>query len=537
MMTVVDESEILQKTYPLHARLTPGWRVISASDSIELHAGPIVGKDLFSVFDRKKSLSDCPPDLAEQPIPDDEFFLALKTGGFAIRARLLKLDTVDQDSYFLVATPWLAWFVENDIPIEAETIGFSLLDTQSESQISMVVKDSTLKDMEKLTGSLVEQKKVAELANEAKTRFVKHVSHEIRTPLNGIISSVELLLPENDEDKRRKLLRMIDHSARSLNKLISNVLDFSKLEQGVFPSQSQVFSLNDCVTGLVSHHKEEAARFQIDLRLEIDPSVPDWISSNRDAIIQVLDSLVTNALRHSGSKVVELKLAADSVHGRSCVLKMSVSDYGKGIAEQNMDSIFEPFWTEISGQTDSHAMGLGLPIAMNLASSLAGELTVKSAVNQGAVFTFTCPVQLTPTPRAAGTVTEARPQRNPSFQGHILLVDDNQINLELARILFTKLGLGVTTAVNGKQAVEYEQQDDYDLIIMDIAMPVMNGTEAARLIRSRGRNRGVPMLAFTANVSTDDVETYLQSGFNDMLAKPARQDVIIRFCEQFLERG
>ena len=130
---------------------------------------------------------------------------------------------------------------------------------------------------------------------------------------------------------------------------------------------------------------------------------------------------------------------------------------------------------------------------------------------------------------------EARPQSHSSFAGEILLVDDNQINLELARILFTKLGLGVTTAVNGKQAVEYEQQDDYDLIVMDIAMPVMNGTEAARLIRSQGRNRGVPMLAFTANVSADDVDTYLEAGFNDMLAKPARQETIIRFCEQFLE--
>lgn len=180
-------------------------------------------------------------------------------------------------------------------------------------------------------------------------------------------------------------------------------------------------------------------------------------------------------------------------------------------------------------------MGLGLPIARNLASSLAGELTVQSAPNQGAVFTFTCTVQFAPTPRAAGVVMEARPQSHSSFAGEILLVDDNQINLELARILFTKLGLGVTTAVNGKQAVEYEQQDDYDLIVMDIAMPVMNGTEAARLIRSQGRNRGVPMLAFTANVSADDVDTYLEAGFNDMLAKPARQETIIRFCEQFLE--
>lgn len=529
--------QLLEKAYPLLVALDLYWRVKYVSEGLEQRVGEIVGKHLFSIFERKQSLvSSCSEKIDDEAL-QAEFFMVARNTVFAIRGKLIVSETTaEDDTFILLATPWLDWYKSNGSSVNFDSLHFSLLDMQLESQVSTMAKESMLREMEQLAASLSEQKKAAELANEAKTRFVKHVSHEIRTPLNGIITSVELLQDEDEKSRTKKLLHMIDHSARSLSRLVGDILDFSKLEQGVFPSQLQVFQVRDMVAELLTRHQSDADNRHITLTDTIDPEVPLWINANREALEKVLDNLIDNAIRHSGSSVVSLDISASPGEQRLCQMSFAVCDRGIGIPAEDIDSIFEPFWTSTPGISESHAMGLGLPIVRNLATSLGGTVSVDSEPGQGSTFRMDCPAELAAAPKSSGGSVAVGRQPQVAFQGEVLLVDDNQINLELARILLTKLGLSVSTAANGEQAVDYEKRVEFDLIVMDIAMPVMDGTEATRRIRNNGRNRGVPIIAFTANVSAGDVDSYLDAGFNDMLAKPARQEAIIKFCDQFLDR-
>ena len=524
-----------EKCYPVLACIDSAWRLTYASEMLTERAGPeLAGKKLFDIFKTEKSLPGLDLDAISEQITREELFLSTKDDAYALRGKLVLCDCPDSDTYYLVATPWLDWFKNKNIAVDPEKMGLALLDSQLEAQVSASVKDYLVKDIEDLSRNLSEQRRRAEAANDAKSRFVRHVSHEIRTPLNGIINSVELLLDEEDRGKQKNLLGMIDQSAKSLTRLVGDVLDFSKLEQGAFPVKSQVFNIKTMLSELFSAHETDAKSKGVNLHLQVNQNIPDWASADRVAIIKVLNSLIGNAILHSNSSRVDLEISPGETISRSLNLTFVVRDYGVGIPAEELGKVFEPFWTSYTEMTGQYAMGLGLSIARNIAKGLGGTIEVASEPGRGATFTFSCPIQIAQAPKSQVVNHSPRHITHPTFSGEVLLVDDNQINLELARILLTKLGLSVTTAANGKQAVEDEQRIAFDLIIMDIAMPVMNGVEATRKIRKEGRNRGVPIIAFTANVSSDDVDTYLDAGVNDMLAKPASQSAIIKFCERYL---
>ena len=524
-----------EKCYPVLACVDASWHLTYASQLVTERTGTeLAGKRLFDIFKSEKPLPGLDLEAVNDEVFDEELFLSTKDDAYALRGKLLRCDSPNAEAYFLVATPWLEWFRKNNKPIDAENMGLALLDNQLESQLSASMRDQLLADIEDLSKDLVEQRQQADASNEARMRFVTHVSHEIRTPLNGIINSVELMANEEDRNKQKKLLNMIEQSAKSLTRLVGDVLDFSELEQGTFPIKAQVFNSRALLDELFAAHSVEALRQDIQVRLQIAPETPEWVTADRAALTKVLNSLLENAILHSHSKVIELQVSPGATVNRALTLKLEVRDFGVGIQKEDIEKCFEPFWTGRKEMTGHYSMGLGLSIARNVAVGLGGSVTAVSEPGRGSTFTFACSVQIAPAPKSQTVNRSPRHAAHPVFKGEVLLVDDNQINLELARILQTKLGLGVTTAANGKQAVEDEQRIDFDLIIMDIAMPVMNGVEATRKIRKEGRNRGVPIIAFTANVSSEDVDTYLEAGINDMLAKPASQAAIIKFCERHL---
>ena len=257
-----------EKCYPVLACLDASWRLTYASQLLIERAGTeLAGKRLFDIFKSENTPPGLDPEAVNDEIFGEELFLSTKDDAYALRGKLLRCDSPDAEAYFLVATPWLEWFKKNKRPIDAENVGLALLDNQLESQISASMRDQLLADIEGLSKDLVEQRQQADASNEAQMRFVRHVSHEIRTPLNGIINSVELMMNEEDRNKQKKLLNMIEQSAKSLTRLVGDVLDFSKLEQESFPIKAQVFNTRALMDELFAAHGVEALRQDIQMRL------------------------------------------------------------------------------------------------------------------------------------------------------------------------------------------------------------------------------------------------------------------------------
>jgi signal transduction histidine kinase/ActR/RegA family two-component response regulator len=359
----------------------------------------------------------------------------------------------------------------------------------------------------------------AEVAARAKSDFLTVIGHEIRTPLNGVLGMAQAMAFEPLASAQRERLDVIRDSGVALLSLIDDVLDFSRMEAGEIRIAAVEFDLRAVLIGIHAASASEAERKCLDFQLAIDPAVARRYRGDGPRVRQMICHLVANALKFTRAGSVRLQL--DAQPGGVAV---SVHDTGIGMDAEVVSRLFESFQPGDSAINRSHGgSGLGLALCHHLCTAMNGDITVASTRGRGSVFTVRLPLS----PAQASPETAALQRSGPL---RILAAEDNPVNQQVLATLLAHLGLSPVIVADGAQALEAWRQADWDLILMDIQMPVMDGLSASREIRRRETETGrprTPILALTANAMRDQVDAYHAAGIDAVVAKP------ISVCDLF----
>ena len=377
-------------------------------------------------------------------------------------------------------------------------------------------------------------RQMADAANKAKGDFLATMSHEIRTPLSAIIGYNNLLSEAKLPEDQASYVETITIASKNLHNIINDILDSSKLEAGMLKLEEKDFSLEQLATNVVRLCGDRAASKGLELKLHFDKSIPDWVKGDQTRLSQVLINLLGNAIKFTEKGSVELiieELGRDKGHTS---LRFTVSDTGIGIREDKLTCIFERFsQAELSTTRKFGGTGLGLHISRSLIQLHKGELKVKSSLGAGSEFSFE--ISLPEGKKATETLikTESGNSSSPKpLEGiRILLAEDNDFNLILAETYLKRNGALVENAGDGKTAAEKAESQPFDVILMDIQMPVMDGKDATRRLRAAGIETAI--IACSAHALKSEQEECLALGMNAYITKPFEEPELISTIKQF----
>jgi len=380
---------------------------------------------------------------------------------------------------------------------------------------------------------LVQARLGADAAAQAKSQFLANMSHEIRTPLNGILGLSCLIEEESIPDDLRPMMNLIRASGEVLRRVLDDVLDFSKIDSGKLELVEEPFDLAACLRWSFQLFRDAAVEKDLECRLHFDDQLPAYVSGDAVRLRQVTGNLMSNAVKftHSGSIDMEAHLVeAAPPHGRH-VIRVLVRDTGIGIPEDRIGRLFQSFSQVDSATNRSYGgTGLGLAISRRLVEMMGGEIHVESTAGVGTTFEFTFTAGLADAPQSAAQQTFSR-----DFSGlRVLVAEDNRINQMVTTRMLQKMGCRVDLAVDGASAVRSVDTKAYDIVLMDLLMPEVDGTEAARRIRRMvGPQSSIPIVALTASASAEVRLQCLQAGMNDFLSKPMELDSLQRALERW----
>jgi signal transduction histidine kinase/CheY-like chemotaxis protein len=384
-------------------------------------------------------------------------------------------------------------------------------------------------------------KEEAERASRAKSDFVSRMSHELRTPMNAILGFAQLLESESLTREHRDYVNEINKAGSHLLELINKVLDLAKIEAGQLTIEQIPFDLRltlDEVAALVS---ERAKGKNLELRFYAAPDLPAGIIGDPTRLRQVLINLIGNAEKFTLQGGIDIRIEPEAEGKR---IQFSVRDTGIGMDAETLARLFQPFaQADESTPRKFGGTGLGLKISLDLVHAMGGEIEVESQPGQGSRFWFSIPAIAAPErvrkqpEHSAATNTSALAQTDAPMRGHVLLVEDNRINQMVATRMLDKLGLTYDIANHGGESLEKLAQRNYDLILMDMEMPKMDGMEASISIRANESASGkprTPIIAMTANALQEDRERCLASGMDDHLAKPVEMGKLNELLRKWL---
>lgn len=383
----------------------------------------------------------------------------------------------------------------------------------------MIIDISRLKETQE---ELIRAKEIAEEAARAKQQFLSTMSHEIRTPMNAVIGMTHLLLQENPRPDQMENLHSLKFSSENLLVLINDVLDYSKIEAGKIVFEEVDFNLHSLLEGLRQSFVFQASDKNIQIECHIEPDVPKIVIGDPVRLNQVLINLMSNAMKFTEQGKVSLSARVVGSDKKITRIEFSVSDTGIGISPDIIGEIFNSFVQASPDTTRKYGgTGLGLAICKQLLRLKHSDIHVESEPEKGARFYFILAFMNSTLKHITDTDDIGKISYKKLNGKKVLLVEDNEINRLVAFKFLRKWGVEVTEAGNGKEALEHLKKNVFDLVLMDLQMPVMDGYEATRLIRSSMPNgKTIPIVALTASIMNEVQEKILTSGMNDIILKP-----------------
>ena len=368
---------------------------------------------------------------------------------------------------------------------------------------------------------LILAKEEAEKASHAKTDFLSIMSHEIRTPLNAVIGMGHLLLKNDPRPDQVKNLRVLKTSSDNLLVLINDILDFNKIEAGKLDLENSPFSLKKLVCDIVSANTNNSNERENRLTASVDEHVPELLFGDALRIGQVLNNLVSNAVKFTHKGVIDVLVKLKELKDKSAVLVLAIQDTGVGIPKEKIESIFMPFTQASTSITRQYGgTGLGLAITKKILNLHHSDIEVESEPGKGSKFFFTIELEI-----VEGNASDLNGDETLDFDLHekrILLVEDTLFNIVYATQLLEGWNIIVDVAENGELAVEKIKETPYDLVLMDLQMPVMDGYTATRKIREFDPN--TPIVALTASATSNVREQVMKAGMQDYVTKPFNPD-------------
>ncbi|SMF17968.1 CHASE domain-containing protein [Pseudobacteriovorax antillogorgiicola] len=451
---------------------------------------------------------------------------------FSFGARDFEIITSLKSESIMRDQSWKLWFLSLVGLLFVSLLNTLLLVISGREAVveaAFIQKQQAEKILEKKvaerTADLEIARDIAIKSEKVKSSFLANMSHEIRTPLNGIIGLTSLLSEESFSPEKKRYIDTISSCADNLMVIVNDILDFSKIESGKLEIRKAPFRVTDTIEKCISLYKSKASEKNIEFKTDLSQLDLDVLESDESRVFQILCNLVNNAIKFSEGHPVAISAKTTSIKGDLYQLDISVVDSGIGIPKNKLATIFSSFTQADSSISRKYGgTGLGLTISKRLAELLNGDLAVVSIEGQGSNFTLSIPAKKAMISEAIDSKQRANDFSSLGLK--VLVVEDNDLNRELMMVFLKKLGIEADYAINGQIAVEAVSSKPYDLIFMDMQMPVMGGIEATKKIRQIFDSDTVKIVAMTANVLPEQRHECTEAGMDDFISKPMKRKQI-----------